>query len=79
MEQVQRDCKGDISRFFQLCIPAASEILGAVIIQHGFQPNQNGCVEFTQELSKFVEDPEIRELEQELKMRFMPTMVPHPA
>eukprot|EP00292_Cryptomonas_paramecium_P034026 CAMPEP_0113730072 /NCGR_PEP_ID=MMETSP0038_2-20120614/42952_1 /TAXON_ID=2898 /ORGANISM="Cryptomonas paramecium" /LENGTH=79 /DNA_ID=CAMNT_0000662085 /DNA_START=161 /DNA_END=400 /DNA_ORIENTATION=- /assembly_acc=CAM_ASM_000170 len=79
MDKLQQDCQGDISKFFQICIPAASEILGSIIQQYGFEPNPNGCVEFTQELGKFVEDPDIRELEQELKARFMPTVYPKPA
>mmetsp|Transcript_54594 Transcript_54594/g.144262 ORF Transcript_54594/g.144262 Transcript_54594/m.144262 type:complete len:80 (-) Transcript_54594:26-265(-) len=79
MEQIQLQCQGDISKFFQLCIPTASEILNGVLSKYGFQLTQNGCVDFTQELSKFVADPEICELEKELKQRFMPTIYPNPA
>mmetsp|Transcript_54593 Transcript_54593/g.144260 ORF Transcript_54593/g.144260 Transcript_54593/m.144260 type:complete len:97 (-) Transcript_54593:26-316(-) len=80
---ISLDClpsgQGDISKFFQLCIPTASEILNGVLSKYGFQLTQNGCVDFTQELSKFVADPEICELEKELKQRFMPTIYPNPA
>eukprot|EP00292_Cryptomonas_paramecium_P034163 CAMPEP_0113699424 /NCGR_PEP_ID=MMETSP0038_2-20120614/23308_1 /TAXON_ID=2898 /ORGANISM="Cryptomonas paramecium" /LENGTH=81 /DNA_ID=CAMNT_0000622797 /DNA_START=186 /DNA_END=431 /DNA_ORIENTATION=- /assembly_acc=CAM_ASM_000170 len=79
MEELQRESQGDIAKFFQLCIPMASDILGTVIVKYGFQQSQNGCVEFTQELGKFVADPEICELEKEIKSHFMPSQLPLPA
>mmetsp|Transcript_53552 Transcript_53552/g.141972 ORF Transcript_53552/g.141972 Transcript_53552/m.141972 type:complete len:103 (+) Transcript_53552:85-393(+) len=74
MLQFQQDCEGDISKFFQVCIPFASSILSSVIQEYGFEPSQNGCMQFTAELSKYSSDPEIAVLEKELKQRFMPSM-----
>jgi hypothetical protein len=37
---------GDIAKFFQMCIPLATEILGAVVVKYGFESSQNGTHAF---------------------------------
>ena len=34
--------QGDIAKFFQVCIPLATEILGVVLVKYGFEASQNG-------------------------------------
>ena len=36
--------QGDIAKFFQMCIPLATEILGNVVVKYGFEATQNGVL-----------------------------------
>ncbi len=40
---------GDIAKFFQMCIPLATEILGAVVVKYGFETSQNGAACISQQ------------------------------
>jgi len=72
LQAAQNECAGDISKFFMLCIPIATEILGQVITKYGFEPTQAGAMKFTSELQKHHDDPQLKAYANNLKSRFMP-------
>mmetsp|Transcript_11901 Transcript_11901/g.24515 ORF Transcript_11901/g.24515 Transcript_11901/m.24515 type:complete len:129 (-) Transcript_11901:100-486(-) len=71
---VQAECQGDIAKFFMLAIPLATEVVAPTLEKYGFEKNQGGAMAFVGELQKHNSDPEILQMANALKSKFMPAM-----
>jgi hypothetical protein len=59
---VQKECAGDLGKFFMMMIPLATQLVGSVIEKYGFEANQQGAMAFVGELQKHQGDSEIKAL-----------------
>jgi len=59
---VQKQCAGDLGKFFMMMIPLATELVSSVIGKYGFEENQAGAMAFVSELQKHQDDAEIKGL-----------------
>ena len=62
MTDVQKQCAGDMGKFFMLMIPLATELVSSVIEKYGFEANSGGAMAFVSELQKHQDDAEIKGL-----------------
>jgi len=60
--EVQKQCAGDLGKFFMMMIPLATELVSSVIGKYGFEENQAGAMAFVSELQKHQDDAEIKGL-----------------
>mmetsp|Transcript_49681 Transcript_49681/g.80161 ORF Transcript_49681/g.80161 Transcript_49681/m.80161 type:complete len:122 (+) Transcript_49681:24-389(+) len=74
--EVQKQCAGDLGKFFMMMIPLATELVSSVIGKYGFEENQAGAMAFVSELQKHQDDAEIKGLADKLKAKFMPSLTP---
>ena len=65
---VQKDCAGDLGKFFMMMIPLATQLVGSVIEKYGFEANQQGAMAFVAELQKHQGDAEIKGLVSALQL-----------
>ena len=57
--EVQKQCAGDLGKFFMMMIPLATQLVVTVITKYGFEANQMGAMAFVVELQKHKNDAEI--------------------
>jgi hypothetical protein len=68
LDNAQAQASGDISKFFVICIPMAQDMLASTLQEY----NLPDAMSLMAELMKHKEDPEILQIANELKARFVP-------
>jgi len=72
MNQARALAGEDMVKTMQFVLPVAMQIQQATITKYGFEPNQQGVMQFAMAINAHITDPEISQLFKALQAQFMP-------